>query len=195
MVHTLSPTIDGVSGLRAISGRTVLARWRNEIGDAELDLDAALGVARAVGARYALVGSGVAAGQDVRIDFDLRDLSTGESIAIRRLEGTSDGLLDLSDRVAAETVRALMEHLGRIPNVVLEGLTDSPAALLAYVEGETAFNRYRLVEARDAFLRAVEHDSAFAMAHFRLTEVGQWGVTQGTGAGHRELFERHADRL
>jgi serine/threonine protein kinase/tetratricopeptide (TPR) repeat protein len=197
MVHTLSPTIDGAPGLLAISGRTVLARWQEDVPTGEANLDAALGVARNVRASYALIGSSVAAGTDVRIDFALHDLRTGDVIVQRRLQATVDDFLGVSDQVAAESVHALLEYLGEVPSVELGRLTDSPQALLAFVRGETAFNRYRLVEARDAFLEAVEHDSTFALAHYRLTEINSWGVTAGTVdvREHQRLMAANVDRL
>jgi hypothetical protein len=57
MVDVLSTNLDGVTGLRAIDSRTVLARWREAVGERDTpDLSLALGAARRMGAQYGVVG-------------------------------------------------------------------------------------------------------------------------------------------
>ncbi len=59
MVDLLSTNLDGAAGLRAIDPRAVLSKWRSEIGEGvdAADRQAALEVARGLGASYALMGS------------------------------------------------------------------------------------------------------------------------------------------
>ena len=197
MVDLLSPMIDGVEGLRAINARTVLARWNEEVGGADADLETSLDVARGAGGRFALVGSAVATGPTVRIELELHDATTGERLAGGRVEGSDSDMMALTDRAAAEAARAALESLGKIPDFELERLTDSAEARMAFLEGEVAFREYRLVEARSAYERAVAVDSAFALAHLRLVEVARWGATYSARdmREHREAAARHVDRL
>jgi TolB-like protein len=70
MVDLMTVNLDGVPGLRPIASRTVLARWRSEAPDVA-DLSTSLLVARRTGARYALIGSAVAVGGEVRFSADV----------------------------------------------------------------------------------------------------------------------------
>ena len=197
MVDLLSPMVDGVAGLRAINNRTVLARWGERVSDGEAaDLETLLEVARAAGARYALVGSGIASGETVRLDLDLYDTRSGERIDRARVEGPADDMLAVVDRAAAETVRAVLEAQGRISDFKLVRLTDSPEALVAFLEGEVAARAFRNVEAWDAYSRAVDIDTAFAFAHLRFPHLAQWGATALRPTGrHWDAAARHLDRL
>ncbi|HSK18249.1 MAG TPA: hypothetical protein VK912_03870 [Longimicrobiales bacterium] len=197
MVALLSPMLDGVAGIRAINGRTVLARWDERVGGGEADLETSLGVAREVGGRFALVGSAVASGPTVRIDLALHDAVSGARVDGARVEGESSDVMVLADRAAAEAARAVLENLGRIPDFTLERLTDSPEALLAFLEGEVAFRGYELLDARGAYEQAIAIDSAFALAHLRLVEVASWGATYSppAQAEHMAAATQHVDRL
>src|SRR5207249_990527 len=76
LVDLLSINLDGVPGLRVVPPRTVLSRWHTDLGrgtDAA-DQDAALRVARAVGARFALTGSLVGGSRSVRLSAHVTDL-------------------------------------------------------------------------------------------------------------------------
>lgn len=197
MVDLLSPMIDGVEGLRAINARTVLARWSERVGDGDADLETSLEVARGAGGRFALIGSAVATGPTVRIELELHDTATGERLAAGRVEGSASDMMALTDGAATEAARAVLESLGKIPDFELERMTESAEARMAFLEGEVAFREYRLVEARNAYERAVAVDSAFAFAHLRLAEVAQWGATYSARnlREHREAAARHVDRL
>lgn len=197
MVDLLSPMVDGVAGLRAINNRTVLARWAERVSEGEAaDLETSLEVARAAGARYALVGSGIVSGETARLDLDLYDTRSGERIDRAQVEGPADDMLAVVDRAAAETVRAVLEAQGRISDFKLARLTDSPEALVAFLEGEVAARAFRNVEAWDAYTRAVEIDTAFAFAHLRFPLLAQWGATVLRPTGrHWDAAARHLDRL
>ena len=67
MVDLLSTNLDGMGGYRTIDSRTVLARWREHVGDeTSPDLSAALTAAGETGARFAVVGSANGVGGDLR---------------------------------------------------------------------------------------------------------------------------------
>jgi tetratricopeptide (TPR) repeat protein/TolB-like protein len=180
MVDLLATNLDGFSGYRSISSRTVLAQWRHAGGGdaAEPTLDQALQLAQVVGARYGVVGSVVAAGPQVRLSADLYDLETRSKIGSGVIEGSADQILDLVDRLSVEVMRTLVgESAGQSATTRqrLAGLvTSSVPALKAYLEGEALFRQSRFNEARDALERAVTLDSTFALAYWRLAEVHGW---------------------
>ncbi|MDX1396382.1 MAG: hypothetical protein R3195_18515 [Gemmatimonadota bacterium] len=197
MAVLLPTTVESAPGVRAIPSRTVSARWSTSVGESETDLDSALGVARELEARFALLGSAVASGSTTRVDLELYDSYSGERLDRASLDDASRDLLDFTDWAATATARMVLEAQGMIPDVEHEPLTDAPEAELAFLEGEVAFRDYRLLEAREAYGRAVEIDTAFAFAHLRLAEVAQWGATVSMplAAEHRDAASRHIDRL
>jgi TolB-like protein len=77
MVDLLSTNLDGVGGIRAVSSRTVLHRWRQRAAGGALDLDGALAVGRDVGAGSVLLGNVVGAGSEVRLTAELYAVSGG----------------------------------------------------------------------------------------------------------------------
>lgn len=177
MVDLLSTGLDGVGGLRTISPATLFARWREStVGTETPDLPAALDVARRSGARYAVMGSVVAVGHDVRLVADVYNVDTGEPVGQARAEGTSDDVLTLTDRLAVEILRVLLERgEGELPDInVASRTTESPAALQAFLEGEVHFRHFDMPSARAAYERAIEADSTFALAHYRLGYVQYW---------------------
>ena len=88
----MSANLDGLSGFRAIDARTLLARWNRDVGEtADVELDRALRVAGAIGARYAVVGSGVDAGSQVRLSAAIYDIADGSQLGPRAsVEGSEE---------------------------------------------------------------------------------------------------------
>jgi TolB-like protein/predicted negative regulator of RcsB-dependent stress response len=179
MVDLLTTNLDGFSGYRSIPTRTVLAQWRHATsGNAEPAQDQALRVASVTGARYAVIGSVVATGSQVRLAADLFDLESGGKVGSGTVEGSPDAILDLVDRLSVDVMRTLVgESAGQATTTRqrLAGLvTASVPALKAYLEGEAFFRQSRFNEARDALERAITLDSTFALAYWRLSETIGW---------------------
>ncbi|MGH7589499.1 MAG: adenylate/guanylate cyclase domain-containing protein [Gemmatimonadota bacterium] len=180
-VDLLSTNLDGSGGLRAIHPRTILARWRERVPEnAGSDLPTALEVARATGARYALVGSAVPLGQSVRLVADVYDLKRGTSLGQVRVEGDPDSLAALTDRLSVDVLKVVLGGGTEDLRIDLAGVTtSSPVALRAYLEGETLFRRSRFDAAFAAYERAIDADSTFALALSRMAESCSWGPTTG----------------
>lgn len=199
MVDVLSHALDGAAGLRAISNRTVLARWRELVpGEGDADLDTHLRAAGQAGALYALVGSAVGLGEEARLVADVYEVRSGERIASGSVEGSAGDPGALADRLAVETLKSLVAGDETFPEVdVGRILTDSPDALRAYLDGERHLRRFEQQEAAAAFREALEADSAFALAHWRLVEVHTWGSTYNLTrrSEHLQAAHRHRDRL
>jgi TolB-like protein len=199
MVSLLGATLDGVPGIRAIDRRTVIARWNEVVGEEDdPDLQATLEVARRAGARYALVGSAVDAGADVGLIGDLYDVDSGEKLGSARAQGPQDSLMALVDRFSVEAARLLVsEGAEGVELQHLESLTTSSLdALLSYVEGEQRYREAAWNPALDAFERAAERDSTFALAHLRAYQVLGWSdVSSPRRSEHLAAARRHAERL
>ena len=197
MVDLLSMGLDGAAGIRAIDSRTLLARWHQEVGDKSVaNLALALGVAHRIGARYALVGSAVAAGQRIRLGADVYDVESGRAVGPVQVDGPSDSVLTLVDRLGMQTLALMLEKdPSEIPALDLAGVTTtSLIALKAYLEGEDHYRRSEIREAGEAWERAVRTDTLFALAYLRLTEAYAW-YNVGAYRENLERARRMAERL
>jgi tetratricopeptide (TPR) repeat protein len=201
MVDLLSVNLDEVAGLRAIDSRTVLARWREQVQGSETDdLADALEVARRAGARYALVGSAVSIGKDVRLAADIYDVSGGKSLWQGQVEGSPDEVLELVDRLSLDILRALVSQKpgSASPRVHLANVTTSSVpALKAFLQGEALMRRADFAQAIPHFERAVSADSTFALAYYRLATAYGWmyGLTAPANRENMERAARFIERL
>jgi len=178
LVDLLSINLDGAPGVRVIAPRTVLSRWNVDVGRRAdvADQDAALGVARAVGARFALTGSLVGGTRSVRLSAGIRDLQRGTDFGIEQVEGSADSVPALVDRLTVLLLRAgLVSDSAALPSFDLaRPTTTSLVALKAFLAGERFFRRAQPREAEAEFKRAVAADSTFALAWYRLSAATGW---------------------
>ncbi|MBI4541115.1 MAG: tetratricopeptide repeat protein [Gemmatimonadetes bacterium] len=192
MVDLLSTGLDGAAGLRTINSRTVLARWKELVPDPDkADLTVALRVARATGARHAVLGSVVALGSEVRVVVDIYDVETEQRVGQAQVESTPDSVLALVDRVSVEVLRVILQAgEGALPRVDLASVTTtSVPPLEAFLEGEVHHRRADFKAAIAAYTRAVEADSTFALACFQLAQAHGWAETFASELS-RQALER-----
>ena len=178
LVDLLSINLDGAPGVRVIPPRTVLSGWNANLGKRAdvADQDAALGVARAVGARFALTGSLVGGTRSVRLSAGIRDLRRGTDLGMEQVEGSADSVPALVDRLTLLLLRAgLVQDSAALPAFDLgRATTTSLAALKAFLVGERFFRRAQPRQAEAEFRRAVAADSTFALAWYRLSAATGW---------------------
>jgi tetratricopeptide (TPR) repeat protein/TolB-like protein len=197
MVDLLSTNLNAVGGIRAVEPRTVMTQLKKAGLGAGLDLDAALGVARAVKAQAALLGSIVATGNRVRVSADLYG-QDGKSLAHAQVDGASDSVLTLVDALSLGLVREIWRSKEPVPSLRVGALTTtSLGAMREYLVGEQRYRRSEWDSAAASFVRAIEQDSTFALAHYRLAAAVGWsgglGAVDGTKAS--EAAARFANRL
>jgi class 3 adenylate cyclase/TolB-like protein len=194
MVDLLSTNLDGVAGLRAIDSRTVLSRWRSVVPEGEsADLATALRVAGEAGSRYALIGTVVTSGADLRLSAEVHKLEGGgESLGLEQVQGSPDSIFGLVDRLSIALLARILEEEGTaIPEVDLSRITTtSLPALKAHLEGEAHLRSSRFESASEAFGRAVAADSTFALAWFRLSESLGWSELLSTPTDVDDARER-----
>ena len=200
MVDLLSTNLDGAAGLRAIDSRTVLARWRELVPESDVaDLPTALEVARRSGGTYGIVGSAVSSGASIRLAAELYDLESGEALGKPQVEGSPDSIFGLVDRLSIQILALILEEEGGdAPRVDLASVTTSSLpALKSYLEAEGLARRGDFQLAIPAYEAAIEADSTFALAHYRLGDAFGWsGGLEVEGV--REQYaaaKRFADRL
>jgi eukaryotic-like serine/threonine-protein kinase len=199
MVDLLSINLDGSWGLRTIPARTVLSRWHRKLGNrgSAADQEAVLVAARDLGAARAISGSIVGSGTGLRLIAEMYDVKTGEVRGRAQVEGPTDSVPALIDRLSLELLRSGMLATSDSTIVSLRGLTTSSiVALKSFLQGEQALRRARPAEAVTSFKAAVEADSTFALAAYRLSVADGWSRSPHTPGidPHPEYIER-ATRL
>jgi tetratricopeptide (TPR) repeat protein len=141
----------------------------------------------------------VSLGSDVRLSAELYDVEGGERLGQGQAVGSPDSVLVLVDQLSIEILRAVLKgQEGDLPDVNLaRATTTSLPALKAYLEGEVLFRRGDFEAAIPAYERAVEADSTFAMANWRLATSYGWAesISSELGEGAIDRAARHADRL
>jgi len=201
MVDLLATSLDGAGGLRTIEGRTVLARWRERVPDGRVaDVATSLEVARNAGASYAILGSAVGAGSQVRLATEIYDAASGRELGRAQVEGVPDSVLVLVDRLAVEVLRAILgSEAGQATPVhhLASITTASLPALRAYLEGEALFRRGDFAGAIAEYERAVTADSTFALAYYRLANSYGWAESIRSPLIAEPLARaiRHIDRV
>jgi tRNA A-37 threonylcarbamoyl transferase component Bud32/TolB-like protein len=171
MVDLLSTNLNAVGGIATVDPRTVLSRWKKAGGG---DKSAALAMGRSLQAGSVLMGSVVAAGPTVRINAELTAV-TGELLARAQVNGPADNLLPLVDSLSLALLRDIWRSQEPLPSLHVSAITTSSVdAIRAFLGGEKAYREARWDSAIPAFSRAVELDSTFALANFRLALSYGW---------------------
>lgn len=184
IMDLVSMDLSDIPGLRAVDGRTVLARWREVAagGDAPA-LATALEVAERAGGRYAVAGSVIADGPDLILTAGVHELPGRRMLGTARARGPADSIFGVVDRLTLEILRLMpggdARELARIDLARVN--TASLPALKAFLEGEVQFRRSRFESAAKAYGKAVEADSTFALARYRLGFSRQWFWTDMMG--------------
>lgn len=189
MIDLFAMSLDGVGGYRTIDSRTVMARWRDIVGDQERtnpDLATVREVARQAGARYVMTGNVVAFGDDLRLQAELVDVESGDDVGAGRAQGPADSVSALVDRLSIEVAGDLLRAGGSevlTAHRAASRTTSSLPALKAYLEGEAYFRHADFSAADEAYERAIGADSTFALAHLRLSQVYGWTESMSSARG------------
>ncbi len=198
MVDLLTTNLQGVGGIRAVDPRQVLKRWSREEREEDGGLQQALDLGRDLEAGSVLTGSAVSTGGRVRLAADLYAVATGERLGRAQVDGPTDSILPLVDRLSVALLRDVWRSREPLPSLDLASLTtDSIAALRAYLQGERYYRRFALDSALVQYTRAVEVDSTFALAHLRRALVFGWTGGYGSPASiaAAEAGFRYAEKL
>lgn len=190
MVTALSLNLDGAAGLRAVTDRTVFASLEEQgLSEDGLGMQDALKVAREIGARYAVIGSAVQLGEDLRFGADVHATSSGKHLGQIEVRGAPDSVTALVDDLTRQVLGVLLERSEeRMPTVDLESITtESLPALKHYLGGERRFRAGEYEAAIQRFEQATQEDPDFALAYARLYYSMIWG---GVWEGVRSQLER-----
>ena len=199
LVDLLSTALNATGEFHASDPRAVLNRWHAVSDPDELPepLKSA-GVAGKLGAGRVILGSMIYMGPGrVRLAADLYSVRWVHKETSAQVEGSEDQITALIDELTLELLRAMWRGED-VPEVQISALTTSSIpALRAYLEGERAFRRSQFGDAQKAFTQAIEADSTFAIAYFRLAQTYGWFL--GLGASEVPSYlaaaERHSGGL
>ncbi len=195
MVSLLGTKLDGAGALQTMDSRAVIHTMEREQLEAG-DVMAGIRAAEEFGARYYVVGNLVEAGGRVQITAALYDTRTdGAPIGEASVEGTEDGIFELVDDLAAELLSGLSGGPAARVRRIATYTTDSLSALKAFFEGEEQFRRGQFAASVASFQRAVEADSTFGLAYYRLSIVAEWALLDEVSDASAVEATRRADRL
>jgi serine/threonine-protein kinase len=193
MIDLVAARLTGEGSARAADPRSVMAAWRHSAGSDADDLpeDAALGVARRVGAGQLLLGGVVGTPGHLSLNASLVSASGGAQRVEARAEGPADSLPRLVDRLIAQLITE-----GAGESHALDGLANTPLpALRLYLEGQAAQRRAEYADAADRFARALDLDSTFAIAGLALASSASWTTIPGAARHGLERAWAGRDRL
>jgi TolB-like protein/DNA-binding winged helix-turn-helix (wHTH) protein len=122
---------------------------------------------------FVLRGSVRHKGDQVRLNIQLIDVSSGKYIWVEQLDGRLSGIFDLQDHIVGQLISTLTDGSGS--NGVQKQLvarTTSTKAYRAFQLGRQHFylyiNKRKNAKARELFATALQHDPHFAMAQVML---------------------------
>jgi DNA-binding SARP family transcriptional activator/TolB-like protein len=189
MVDLLSTKLDGAPGVRTINQQALLQFVNREHGGNNLDRGRR--AAEHFGADRFVLGSIVEAGQRLAVSATIYDVERGSLGSVEVSTASAADIFDVADRFARHILSEVQDRPLELARVA-DQATSSLAALKAYIEGEQGLRNDQHSKARDAVQRAVQLDTAFALAHYRL------GLLTRDAAASRRHFDqalRHSGRL
>ena len=170
LVDLLSTGLDGIGGLRSVDPNAVIGR----AGGVAPTLDEAQRLTARFGAGHFVLGRVTDTGVGFRLDASLYRADGSEETRAQVDVPSPDALLPALDALARQIVADRLDDAGRSLSGLAARTTGSSGALRAYLDGERAMRATQFGAARNAFMRAVEADSSFALAWYRLARAAGW---------------------
>jgi serine/threonine protein kinase/tetratricopeptide (TPR) repeat protein len=137
-----------------------------------IDQTVATEVARRAGVKFIMTGSILQTEPVMVITTEISEAGSGRIVASERVNGREEeDLFAVVDRLSAQVKLDLAlpeEARQETDRSVADVTTHSPEAYRHYLEGMDYLNKVYNAEAEESFRKALEYDSTFAMAYFRL---------------------------
>jgi DNA-binding SARP family transcriptional activator/tetratricopeptide (TPR) repeat protein len=196
MVDLLSTSLDGVGGYHTLDPRVVIAAANATRSSAPLSADQAHDIATRLGATYFVLGTVVDVAGQLNVGAALYDARRrGDAKARASASGSDTALFSLVDRLTAQLAVAQGAQSGERLAELAAVTTTSLDALKAYLEGRNAYRANDLFSAQQAFERAVQADSSFALAWYGLATANSWMLRSGQEQYAAKRAVREAGRL
>jgi tetratricopeptide (TPR) repeat protein len=197
MADLLAAKLNDGSGFRAADPHAVMAALENA-GPIPIGLDEGTLVAKRVQAGWMITGQLVEIAGRLEVSATLYELRANPRVAATAsVSGETTALFQLVDDLTGRLLAGIA--VGRDTSLVrLSALTTtSLPALMAFLEGEQALRAGLDARAMTAYRRAVDLDSTFAIACYRLALSATWASLPGSerSAEWAAQAARHADHL
>ncbi|HEY0931372.1 MAG TPA: serine/threonine-protein kinase [Gemmatimonas sp.] len=193
MIDLLSANLTTPS-MRMAAPRTMVEAFTKTTGATERDASEAqaLETARHLGAGRLLLGDVVATPKDLTFTVRVLNVARGTSSEAIRVNGSVDSVAQLVDRLSLAILTELAPEETRRRGTVG---TTSVVALRSYLEGLATLRRAQHIESTQAFLRAIEADTTFALAGIGLRLAAAWNGNQDMMTRGTDVAWRHRARL
>jgi len=194
-------TDDLITDLSKISGLLVIAR--NSVFTYKGKSVKVQQVAEDLGVLYVLEGSIRKAGDQVRINAQLIDATTGHHLWAERYDGVMDNIFNLQDKITSKIVSALALKLTAVEQKHTKGKeTENVEAFDAFLKGWEHYQRFTpedFSKAISLFKTAIDLDpnygrayAALALTHWMGTGQGEeWRTRAGIHLQTHRLWARH----
>lgn len=196
MVDLLSRNLDGAGGTRTVEPGAVL-RLVGEPTATAMDVERGDGLARRLNAGRFVLGSINELAGTVRVSAGLYEAGkVSSAVKVAQAEGSVTDLFQLIDEISRQILAGL--PAGAVSRGLIETATRttrSIPALRAYLAGEQALRSAMYDSALTSFRRAVDADSSFALAYYRIGVASWWAGQPSSGAGAVNRAVAHAARL
>ena len=177
VVNLLGAALDGAGSIRPADTRAVFAAAGQLPGSAS-DRARAERIAQKIGGAMYVLGDIVESSGQLQIEATVYRIR-GAPIARATVTGSADSAFALVDRLAARLLGGLgdpaADRLLRTASLT----TASLPAFKSYLQGEELMRASRFEQAADAYLTAINLDSTFALAHYRLALAREWAPLPG----------------
>lgn len=195
-VNLLYLDLSRFSDIRVVDDERVATLMRSSTSartPAGPSLDEAYAIARREGAGRLVLGDLLKSGNATVVVAKVYDVRRRVRLrSVRRDAASTDSVFAAFSRLSGE----ILDVRGAGGTPPTDVGTASLAAYQAYLDGVRALNRIDLVEARAQLERSLALDSAFALAHYKLSIVGQWELANSPGIlAHAEAAARLSERL
>ena len=181
MVDLLSRNLNGVGSQVTVDPGRVMSALRGGEDRGVQDAGRGREIARRLGAGRYILGSVHAAGGHLRIRAQLyeQDSAAVRPIADAGVEGDSTALFDLVDELSAQLLVGAGRGQGARLAQTAALTTGSLPALKVYLDAERNLRAARFDSAVAGFQLAVDLDTSFALAHYRLAAAAMWTGRMG----------------
>ena len=208
LVDLLSSKLDGAGSLRSVDPRAMFTYIRQQ-EEGSGDLTRSLEIAKHFRAGLCIVGDVFQSKDRIHINAALYESSGAPGpVATASVEGEASSILALVDDLAIQLLEEQLVRDGVMPIDLGSVTTQSYPALKAYLKGESVYRAAghsdwkELERAKEAYQQAVELDSTFALAWYRLAHISDRTTFEDVDASvameqaltHSEGLSEH-DRL
>ena len=194
MANLLTTKLDGAGKLRCVDFHSLLGLVNRE-ADSNDDPENNSLVARRFGAGIFIIGDLVQAGIKLQINAIAYSTENGKETGSGEVEGEVTEIFELIDDLAAQLLSDLNPESDTRVQRIAAVTTFSLQAYKDYLRGERALRQGQFQLAVDAFKNAINEDSLFALAYYRLSIAAEWNFEGELARQTAEKALLHASRL